>query len=121
MEPKLFEQAFCAHHAVLFPAFVSFVNRVQKEGGGAQPALEAASEKLDPVGKVVVDSSSLRDSPRCFWRWWQVGPGPTCHHLQPLLSAAGAEESTMTFPTGSNIRDDSCGITITLFAGHIPP
>ena len=46
LEPELFEQAFCAHHAVLFPAFVSFVNRVQKEGGGAPRALEAASEKV---------------------------------------------------------------------------
>jgi hypothetical protein len=28
------------------PLMLAFVNRVQKEGGGAQPALEAASEKV---------------------------------------------------------------------------
>ena len=77
-------------------------NLIPKEGSGAQPAPGAASETPDPVGNVVVDSSSLRDSPCCFWRWWQVGPGPTCHHLHSLRSACGAEESTTTFPTGSH-------------------
>ena len=51
------------------------------------------------------DSSSLRDSPWFFWRRWQVGPGPTCHLLQLLRSAAGAEESTTTFPTGSDVSE----------------
>ena len=79
MEPKLFEQAFGAHHAVLFPAFVSFVNRVKKEGGGAPPALEAASEKV------------ARTHDACAF------PAKS----DPLGKAL------VTFPRGINIRDDS--------------
>ena len=65
--------------------------------------------KIRSRWKVVVDSSAPQ-ALRKGWRWWQVGPGPTCHHLQKHQGESRSdEESTTTFPTGSNFSEAAPG------------
>ncbi len=69
--------------------------------------------QFDIVGKVVVDFSAPA-ALRKGWRWWQVGPGPTCHHLQKHRGESRSdEESTTTFPKEGEMRPCGAGMGMT--------